>query len=1476
MPLLTTNITIPNTAIQRINTCTKRIATAANIRERAYWIAKQTASIDVLLKDLAFSSDNFQPCLTVILHAPFSTDTQHELLQTLEHLRNDLEIIVISQQLLDAPDASDCHSFLTYLSTVFSQVRLVTWKAETSQIENGTRTNGTGLSIALRMARGLTVAVNPEPEILVRLIAALESHPEASVATASRILTEDTANSDLSRTAWRNWIHVRCGYPACTDCSQALDSLFALVGRETVILTDAAKDISQGSLPFIPPKSPATPRKVSIIIPVFNHAEYTRQCLTALKTNTSYPNYEVIVVDNGSSDETQPMLAARKDILVIRNTENKGFTEACNQGAQAATGDYLLFLNNDTIPLKGWLEPLVCRLDEAPWAGAAGSRLVYPNGTLQEAAAVVHSDGTASNFGRHDHPARPCYNRPCEVDYCSGASLLVRAKLFQEIGGFDMRYSPAYYEETDLCFALREMGKAVVYEPASTVVHFGSTTAGLDPTKGIRRHLVINREKFLAKWAHRLAAHEPPPAHDQRVMNNDRAKLGRRVGPAPQAVSSAPVTGTQVNESKQVTSAKRTATTAHSPRLCIISDLMPRFDASSSHLRVFQLMKLMRRLGWEIDYLYFLDTPRDAHYAASSGPGVRFRRTGSDAASMRLALDEIRPDCLWLTNIWTIDWATQAFKLTCSLKEHLTSLHKSVRIIVDTMDFHAKKHQRRYAAERTIDSLRMAEAFLSLERNLYPLADTVVTVTKEEARDIRTAVPNCAPITVIPNIHQTPTRVAPLAGRRHMVFLGNYTVQHNRDAAVWFATQILPMVRAVLPGTEFHLVGVEAHSQCADLATIDGVRLIGFVPSVEDTLAKFRIFVCPMTYGAGMKGKVGSAAANGLPVVTTSIGAEGFAFVSGQNCLIADTPQEFSKACLTLLRDDALWAKLSQAGPAVVATACSAETALSALEAILPKTDILSAKATLSDAATSPRATISDTGITPRQVDARLLAFYLPQFHRIPENDAWWGEGFTDWTNVRRTNPAFPGHDQPLIPGNLGWYDLADINIMRAQAELAQQHGIHGFCFYHYWFHGRRILETPIENYLASDISLPFCLCWANENWSRNWDGGNRELLLKQRHSPEDDTAHFHLLLRYMQDPRYIRVHEKPLLLIYRARLLPDPEVTASRWRAMAKRAGLPGLYLCKVEGMSAERDAPGDVGFDAAVEFQPDWANLGDPRPEAVFGEHRVYDYDAFVARQLAKPAVPYRRYPCVTPRWDNTPRRPKDSVILIGTSPERYRRWLSHAVESVAGLPDEERMVFINAWNEWGEGCALEPDLLHGNAYLEATAAALDTKIRALELQMECRLNELKRIQATTSLHHSEFIRYAQGFVSGSEKTGRWMGREARLEVAPPPGGGKLLLRVTAGHGKLYGGSLPAVTLTIGETKLPFPLREASATKQHDATSDGPSGKAVFAIDPGQQPFSIVLTADRQFVPVEMGLSQDRAGHSVRVSARFAEGNE
>lgn len=358
-------------------------------------------------------------------------------------------------------------------------------------------------------------------------------------------------------------------------------------------------------------------------------------------------------------------------------------------------------------------------------------------------------------------------------------------------------------------------------------------------------------------------------------------------------------------------------------------------------------------------------------------------------------------------------------------------------------------------------------------------------------------------------------------------------------------------------------------------------------------------------------------------------------------------------------------------------------------------------------------------------MDTRLIAFYLPQFHPIPENDEWWGKGFTEWINVTKAKPLFAGHDQPHLPADLGFYDLRLPETRHAQADLARGNGIHGFCYYHYWFNGRRILERPFNEVLTSGKpDFPFCLCWANENWTRAWDGRSGDNLLVQNYSDSDDREHIASLAEAFRDPRYIRVQDKPLFLVYRAGNMPDPHRTTTIWREEAHKLGIGDLYLCRVESFTSERNIePQSQGFDAAVDFQPDWSQLGPALQrsawhrlvrtlglaERAYGDHRIYEYAEVVEKMLSRPAPSYLRFPCVTPSWDNSPRRKTDAVILRNSQPEIYREWLNQAIEE-AKQPGQEGLVFINAWNEWAEGNHLEPCQKWGRAYLEATRQAIE----------------------------------------------------------------------------------------------------------------------------------------------------------------------
>lgn len=356
---------------------------------------------------------------------------------------------------------------------------------------------------------------------------------------------------------------------------------------------------------------------------------------------------------------------------------------------------------------------------------------------------------------------------------------------------------------------------------------------------------------------------------------------------------------------------------------------------------------------------------------------------------------------------------------------------------------------------------------------------------------------------------------------------------------------------------------------------------------------------------------------------------------------------------------------------------------------------------------------LPDEGSQPVRPTPRPIAFYLPQFHPIPENDVWWGKGFTEWTNVVQARPLFPGHYQPRLPADLGFYDLRLPEVREAQADLAREYGVHGFCYFHYWFKGRRILERPFDEVLASGHpDFPFCLCWANHTWTRKWNTQTMGRLIVQEYSEDDDRNHIRWLLGAFQDERYITIDGRPLFLIYRAQSLPDPLRTITMWKEEAQRMGVAEPYICKVDSLGDFSD-PRDLGFDAAVEFPPHRVESPIKRvtgPEEIYQVNQIFDYEERMAIHLKRPTPPYRRFPGVIPSWDNTPRfRSGGANIILNSTPELYERWLKGAIEKTLSNPPEEQLVFINAWNEWAESNYLEPDLKYGHAYLEATRRAL-----------------------------------------------------------------------------------------------------------------------------------------------------------------------
>ena len=418
-------------------------------------------------------------------------------------------------------------------------------------------------------------------------------------------------------------------------------------------------------------------------------------------------------------------------------------------------------------------------------------------------------------------------------------------------------------------------------------------------------------------------------------------------------------------------------------------------------------------------------------------------------------------------------------------------------------------------------------------------------------------------------------------------------------------------------------------------------------------------------------------------------------------------------------------------------------------------------KCTLSAAIAETGSGTTRASSSDRQVKA--IAFYLPQFHPIPENDLWWGEGFTEWTNVAKARPVFRSHYQPCLPADLGFYDLRTPETQMAQAELAQANGIHGFCYYYYWFGGKKLLNRPIEQMIRSGTpDFPFCVCWANENWSRNWDGQNRHVLVEQSYDMDSNRALIREFIAMMRDPRYIRHDGKPVLLVYRIRIIPNWLETAAMWRDECRRAGIGEIHLCAVRfGLEPLDGDPSEFGVDAYAMFPPHESERVDARNDVLDLKAgfngTIFSYDAVIEGDITRfsEGYPWPVHRGLMLGWDNTARRPHDSRIFLGATPARFHHWLNAIVaQDDRHKPGEESLVFINAWNEWAEGTTLEPSTRFGRGYLEAVRTTLHGRV-----------SKTKNLHSKTLL--SDGSRMASDVAAAPVQS--YEGSRARLPEAP-----------------------------------------------------------------------------------------------------------
>lgn len=626
----------------------------------------------------------------------------------------------------------------------------------------------------------------------------------------------------------------------------------------------------------------STTPAVSIVIPIHGKLAYTVACLESLVEHAGSTPFEVIVVDDVSPDTSADALAKVDGLRLLRNTENLGFVGSCNAGAAVAQGRWLAFLNNDTTVTAGWLEALLATFEDFGGAGLVGSRLVYPDGRLQEAGGLVFSDGSGWNYGRFEDPADPRFGHARETDYCSGAAIAIARDLFDRLGGFDTRYAPAYYEDTDLAFKVRDVGLKVICQPASNVIHHEGVTSGTDTSTGIKRYQVVNQTKFLERWREALRRQPAPGTDVERIVRD-----------APKG------------------------------RVLVIDATTPEPDQDSGSVRLTHLLRLLRESGRHVTF--FAD-----NRAYVPGYTERLQKLGVEVL--------YHP---WLGD--PIDWLRDngagldavivcRHYIATSYLDPVRRYAPRARFIFDTVDLHYLREDRAAALAGNDELARQAGKTRAQELRLIRSADVTLVVSPAEKELLSADAPG-ARVEVLSNVHPVHGCRRDFTERQDLVFVGGFQHPPNIDAVTWFAREVFPLVRAKLPDVRFHVIGSRMPPAIRDLA-IEGVTIHGHVDDLEPFLDGCRIALAPLRYGAGVKGKINMSMSYGQPVVATTMAVEGMHLIAGEEVLVADSPSAFADQVIRLYGDAGLWQTLSVAGLENVRRHFSFDSARTALETV--------------------------------------------------------------------------------------------------------------------------------------------------------------------------------------------------------------------------------------------------------------------------------------------------------------------------------------------------------------------------------------------------------------------------------------------------------------------------------------------------------------------------------------------------------------